>query len=1118
MATVTYLIVGGGGGGGKGGSSTRGAGGGGAGGMLTGTITYNQGDNPLLVVVGVGGAPAASSILQGSNGGNSSITGVTAAVGGGGGGSGDALGGVVGGSGGGAGDAAGASATGAAGTVGQGSAGGNNATSAGSGGSGGGGGGAGGVGAVGVTSGAGNPAGGIGTANSISGASVTYAAGGPGGGFNGGANGVAGASGLGNGGGGGQGVNGLGGNGGLGTVILSYPTGTLLNMKGGTITTSGGNTIHTFNSTGTFASASPDQAIFNRLPRPVPPFSRMGPRRQPMLGSTIPTAPAAPATPSSPTPTDAGTAYYSTLSWVSARGARFDIYLGTTVSPPLLVSKNASTSYKASLLPSTTYYWQIVAFNDGGSATGPVWSFTTPEAYQVITKVAGALVAPLRDSISIRDILNAAPNTGSASFLAAPVHGQSIVMGLGSLDPEDLIFGGEIQTNEQTYEDSSTNGTRYPVSLIDYTFVVNKRRPFGTWVNVSASIIARYLVAVYAPTCTTNNVAVELPAISIIFDGSEDFMTCYGRIANAINGRCYIDYSRDLHLSVAPESTDVPDPIDSTHGALNNPPLRFSTDLSQARTRVYGRGHGEAAPTDVAIGETIVPIVDAVMFNSSGGSAVCGITADGSKGEVFTYAGKQAGGNGSLVGPGAAPSAAPVAAAAVGSGLGTGVYQYAYTDVTASGESLPSPLGSVSTGPLPTPTTAIGVAAFEDGVGYTAAGFNVGDTVSFVYTWSPDDTGTHETSPSPAGSITLVQHGGSSPGFMQNVRLTIYYSPDPNVQYLHVWANVNGAGYNYKILFGPIPNNTAGSSVFSYLFTFGVSAIALPSPAANLNQVSLSAIATGPAAVTSRKVYRTAVGASQLKLLSTIANNTATTLTDSAADSALGANVPTSDTSALSLVAGQVNAGSTSLLTASAGPFSTSGGWVSLGSQTVRYTGISGNSLTGIPASGAGSIINTVVYGSPVLPAPALTGVNRNNGLRRAIAKGSTIHIFVQRDDLSAQAALGLLELDENGNPTDGIREYFIVDERRGEDSLNALCDADLAQQARPVVLVQYTTRDVKSRSGKPVSIDTLGVSGVFMIQEVSITFEETLPRFAVKASSTRFTFEDLLMNVALRS
>lgn len=114
--------------------------------------------------------------------------------------------------------------------------------------SGGGGGGAGGGGGGASNSSAG--AGGAGVANSISGSSVIYASGGAGGDGSGG---IAGTSAAANTGGGGAGGGGnlAGGAGGSGIVIIRYLTG-LYSATGGTITTSGDYTIHTFTSSGTF--------------------------------------------------------------------------------------------------------------------------------------------------------------------------------------------------------------------------------------------------------------------------------------------------------------------------------------------------------------------------------------------------------------------------------------------------------------------------------------------------------------------------------------------------------------------------------------------------------------------------------------------------------------------------------------------------------------------------------------------------------------------------------------------------------------------------------------------------------------------------------------------------
>ena len=239
---VNALIVAGGGGGGAGGV----AGGGGAGGYQTLTdVSVSPG--AFSVIVGAGGAGGGTGGI-GTQGKNSVFLGTTAI----GGGYGAATGTVNGGNGG---SGGGGSSVGGPGTGGTGSQGNNGGAASAT--SGGGGGGAGAVGGAGGVNVGGN--GGNGLANSISGSSVTYAGGGggnagvtPGSGGTGGGGGPS-TSGTANTGGGGGAWDGTGtaGNGGSGIVIVSYVTGNVV-ATGGTITTSGDMTIHTFTSNGTF--------------------------------------------------------------------------------------------------------------------------------------------------------------------------------------------------------------------------------------------------------------------------------------------------------------------------------------------------------------------------------------------------------------------------------------------------------------------------------------------------------------------------------------------------------------------------------------------------------------------------------------------------------------------------------------------------------------------------------------------------------------------------------------------------------------------------------------------------------------------------------------------------
>ena len=251
--SVNYLVVAGGAGGG----GNQGAGGG-AGGLLASSATLSSG-TAYTITVGAGGAGDSSAgTAGGTNGSNSVLTGFATAIGGGGGGGGQGnRNGFSGGSGGGG---SGGGFVGGSATSGQGNTGGNGASNVG-----GGGGGASAVGGAGVASTSAG-AGGAGSASSISGSSVTYgggggggvasgsaAAGGAGGGGAGSASGAGTAGSANTGGGGGGGAYSpasAGGAGGSGIVIISY----LGSQRGtgGTVTSSGGYTIHTFTSSSTY--------------------------------------------------------------------------------------------------------------------------------------------------------------------------------------------------------------------------------------------------------------------------------------------------------------------------------------------------------------------------------------------------------------------------------------------------------------------------------------------------------------------------------------------------------------------------------------------------------------------------------------------------------------------------------------------------------------------------------------------------------------------------------------------------------------------------------------------------------------------------------------------------
>jgi len=836
-----------------------------------------------------------------------------------------------------------------------------------------------------------------------------------------------------------------------------------------------------------------------------------------------------------------------------------------------------------------------------------------------VTNPASSMRA-LYKSLTIRDIVFDAPNTCALTLYGgAPNVGLPIEVWVNSNAPQ-LLFNGELQTVERTYKGRPAT-VIHPVTAIDDTARANRKRPLRPYVNVSASTIAQDLIATYAPGFSSAGVEANLPTVSINFDGSEGGMKgCLTALAKLVGGYWYFE-NKTLYLFVTPPGPS-PDPIDDTPGRfLHDPAITWAIDKSQVRTRVYGKGASTRISTSIAAATDLVPLENGEMFNPAGGQAIAGITPEGAASRVLTYTGVQLGGGGGLVGPGAAPSAALGLALADGAGIESGVHQYALTFVTAAGQSLPSPIAAITVGPVVAPATApvpgavTAGGSVDPGAHYyaqtfvTAAGETTAAQGSAPVTTSsgahyvPDPTaamhgqnGTDGLSAHldyPAGSVMTFRYafvtaaGVTTATALSNpvtaVIDTVYGAPyvrgivltgsqvsaDPAVTGKRIYQYRNGAFQGSYVVPPSLTQWADGQEVLEAIPPSSTNTALVPGT--NYQTVPLTGILIGPANVTARRIYRSEGGS--YKLVTTIANNTATTYTDTAANAALGAVLPTTntatanrvlvslptagatvtdrflyrtaaglgalklvtglgtsvttyldvasdaslgqaapvtDTSGLVQPAGQVPAGSTSLIIANPAPFATSGGWavVGNGEQVIRYSGKSAAALTGIPASGPGAILASISYNSTVTAAPALVGVT---GILEAIIRNAPIHVWVQRDDLAAQAYMAALD-----GQGDGVYEHIWSDERRTEASLIQVCEAQLKLYSRPLVTVAYASRDLKTKSGKPVTINltTPAIHETLTIQDVTITelgITGLAPKFTVTAGTAHTSLESVL-------
>ena len=513
------------------------------------------------------------------------------------------------------------------------------------------------------------------------------------------------------------------------------------------------------------------------------------------------------------------------------------------------------------------------------------------------------------NSVTIHDVINDTPNTAGLTIDAAtpPKINQRLTIKINANAPR-LLFAGPLQTVCLTYEGRGPdNHVVYPCQAIDDTPLANRKLPYGAWTNVSATTIAQYLVATFCGAdFSAAAVQAGLPAVSVNFDASEGMDGCLRQLAKLIGGYFYWE-NRVLHLFTDGEPGDTPDPIDADHRFLNDPPIAVSTDTSQVRTRVYGKGYAEEVIGDVAANETIVPISNAVMFNGAGGQAV-------TETQRLKYTGTDAGGGGSLVGPGIGPAAGVFVTPIDGSGVTPGVHYYGVTFQTAAGESLLSPINGNTIGPRADPTIApaFGVPA------YVAAGVEAGDhqyavsdltasgetrpgppatytvraltapTVAAPYSNTRQGGGSppngpwragayvrcqysysafadypnfrNETALSPASvAVQLQQYDGLPAGWYHPPNFWVPNTNDPAVKQITLWGFIDGVEFVARYC---DQATNAGQTVM--MATYGGNAgdpgVPYPGPHPLVKQVAVTVSAAPDPVVTSRKLYRTAAG------------------------------------------------------------------------------------------------------------------------------------------------------------------------------------------------------------------------------------------------------------------
>jgi pimeloyl-ACP methyl ester carboxylesterase len=132
-----------------------------------------------------------------------------------------------------------------------------------------------------------------------------------------------------------------------------------------------------------------------------------------------PVAPPAPVL-ASPANGSTGVSPTASLNWSASGGATsYNVYFGTSSTPPL-VTNTAGTSYgPGTLNAGTTYYWQVAAENSGGSIGSAIWSFTTLTSGVSVPNVVGLTQAAATTSITGVGLVVGALTTASSGTVAS---------------------------------------------------------------------------------------------------------------------------------------------------------------------------------------------------------------------------------------------------------------------------------------------------------------------------------------------------------------------------------------------------------------------------------------------------------------------------------------------------------------------------------------------------------------------------------------------------------------------------------------------------------------------------------------------------------------------------
>ncbi len=165
----------------------------------------------------------------------------------------------------------------------------------------------------------------------------------------------------------------------------------------------------------------------------------------------------------------------------------YDLYFGTTPSPPLFQSNLTSSQYTANgLANGTTYYWYVIAKNSSGTMTGAEWSFTTAAVsipnleYDSSIYTDDCLTGGIGDGDSVID-----PGEDITIFVTLRNSGTDGATGVSAI-LSSTTPGVTVLNNSSNYPDIPASGTG--TSITGYLIHLDSTMPCGTTIDLNLSI------------------------------------------------------------------------------------------------------------------------------------------------------------------------------------------------------------------------------------------------------------------------------------------------------------------------------------------------------------------------------------------------------------------------------------------------------------------------------------------------------------------------------------------------------------------------------------------------------------------------------------------------------